>query len=120
LHKGDRPPMDTVRWGFRAGHLADGLPGRTLFGAFVLLGGCMSSGPAQDKLRIAAQPAPADLQLACVGAVAAALGVNSISVMPVSSYRIDAQSYQVDLEVLGARAICIADAAGKVLSVRRA
>ena len=80
----------------------------------------MSSGPAQDNVRHSAQPAPADLQLACVNAVAAKLGVNSISVMPVSSWRIDAQSYQVDLEVLGARAICIADAAGNVLSVRRA
>ena len=113
--------LNNAHWGFRAGNQADGpVPrGLTLLGAFVFLGGCMSSGPAQDKLRMAAQPAPADLQLACVEAVASSLGVNSISVMPVSSWRLDAQRYQVDLEVLGARAICIADAAGNVLSVRR-
>ena len=96
-----------------------GLLRSTLLGAFAFLGGCMSGGPAQDGLRASAQPAPADLQLACVEAVAASLRVNSISVMPVSSWRIDAQRYQVDLEVLGARAICIADATGNVLSVRR-
>src|SRR6187455_2113041 len=98
------------RRGFRAGMSGGAGPLRPiLLGAFVLLGGCMSSGPAQDNVRHSAHPAPADLQLACVNAVAAKLGVNSISVMPVSSWRIDAQSYQVDLEVLGARAICIAD-----------
>ena len=79
----------------------------------------MSGGPAPDGVRVAAQTAPADVELACVDAVATRLRVNSISVMPIGSSRTDELNYQVDLDVLGVRAICIADAAGKVLSVQR-
>jgi hypothetical protein len=80
----------------------------------------MSGGPAPNSVRNTAQTAPADLQMTCASAAATSLGVDSSSVLPVSSSQIDAQSYQVDLDARGTRAICIVDATGNVLSVKKA
>jgi hypothetical protein len=79
----------------------------------------MSGGPAPDSVRNTAQTAPADLQVTCASAAATSLGVDGSSVLPISSSQIDAQSYQVDLDVRGARATCIVDATGNVLSVKK-
>jgi hypothetical protein len=87
--------------------------------AVSLASGCMSGGPAPGSVRNTAQTAPADLQLACASAAATPLGVDSTKVLPVSSLQLDAQSYQVDLDAGGARATCIIDATGNVLSVKK-
>jgi hypothetical protein len=79
----------------------------------------MSGGPAPNSVRNTAQTAPADLQLACASAAATSLGVDSSAVLPVSSAQIDAQSFQVELNVKGARATCVVDTAGNVRSVQK-
>src|SRR5262245_25007278 len=91
--------------------------------AFLLAGslaGCMSGGPAPGSVRTTAETAPADLQLACADAAAKSLGVDGSSVLPVSSSRLDAQKYQVELNAKGTRASCVIDATGNVLSVQKA
>jgi hypothetical protein len=85
-----------------------------------MLTGCMSAGPAPGSVRNTAQTAPADLQLACADAAAKSLGVDSSSVLPVSSSQLDPQKYQVELNAKGARASCVIDATGNVLSVQKA
>jgi hypothetical protein len=82
--------------------------------------GCQSSGPAPDTVRNTGQTAPADLQLTCASAAATPLGVDSAAVLPVSSSQIDAQTFQVVLESGGARANCVVDTSGNVISVQRA
>ncbi len=88
--------------------------------AAVPLAGCQSdSGPAPDAVRNTGQTAPADLQLTCASAAATPLGVDSAAVLPVSSAQIDAQTFQVVLESGGARANCVVDTSGNVISVQR-
>src|SRR5262245_14355086 len=84
------------------------------------LTGCMSGGPTPGSVRNTAQTAPADLQLACADAAAKSLGMDASSVLPVSSSQLDAQKYQVELNAKGARASCVIDATGNVLSVQKA
>ena len=86
----------------------------------LLAGGCTSNDPAPNTVRNSAQTAPADLQLICANAAATSLGVDGGSVLPISSSQIDAQRYQVELDARGARATCVVDAAGTVLSVQKA
>lgn len=81
--------------------------------------GCQSSGPAPDTVRNTGQTAPADLQLTCASAAATPLGVDSAAVLPVSSSQIDAQTFQVVLESGGARANCVVDTSGNVISVQK-
>jgi hypothetical protein len=81
--------------------------------------GCQSSGPSPDTVRNTGQTAPADLQLTCASAAATPLGVDSGAVLPVSSSQIDAQTFQVVLESGGARANCVVDTSGNVISVQR-
>jgi hypothetical protein len=92
----------------------------TAIGLAWLLSGCMSAGPAPGSVRATAETAPADLQLACASAAAKSLGVDSSNVLPVSSSQLDPQKYQVDLNAKGARATCVVDSAGNVLSVQKA
>lgn len=80
---------------------------------------CQSSGPAPDTVRNTGQTAPADLQLTCASAAATPLGVDSAAVLPVSSSQIDAQTFQVVLESGGARANCVVDTSGNVISVQK-
>ena len=92
----------------------------TAAGLAFMLSGCMSSGPAPGSVRATAETAPADLQLACAAAAAKSLGVDASSVLPVSSSQLDPQKYQVDLNAKGARATCVVDTAGNVVSVQKA
>ena|SRR5919106_755539 len=82
--------------------------------------GCQSDGPAPDTVRNTGQTAPADLQLTCASAAATPLGVDSGAILPVGSSQIDAQTFQVVLESGGARANCVIDTSGNVISVQRA
>ena len=111
-------------WGYRpkcwmARAHGQGAIGLALAVAVSLASGCMSGGPAPGSVRNTAQTAPADLQLACASAAATSLGVDSSSVLPVSSSQIDGRNYHVDLDARGTRATCIVDAAGNVLSVKK-
>jgi hypothetical protein len=81
--------------------------------------GCMSSGPEPNTVRNVSQTAPADLQLTCATAAATSFGVDSSSILPVSSSQLDAQKYQVELNVKGSKANCVVDTAGNVLSVQK-
>ena len=87
--------------------------------AALLASGCMSSGPAPNSVRNTSQTAPADLQLTCATAAATSFGVESSSILPVSSSQLDAQKYQVELNVKGSKANCVVDTAGNVLSVQK-
>jgi hypothetical protein len=87
--------------------------------AVMLASGCVSGGPAPNTIRNVSQTAPADLQLTCASAAATTLGVDASSVLPVSSSQLDPQKYQVELSAKGAKANCVVDTAGKVLSVQK-
>lgn len=83
---------------------------------FTALAACSTSTPApQQMARSTVETAPADLQLLCADAAAKAAGGGNA--LPVTSRRIDATTYQVDLNVAGSTRSCIVDAEGNVLSV---
>jgi hypothetical protein len=86
--------------------------------AAMLFAGCVSSPAPQSMARTSLQTAPADLQLSCAAAAAAQFGIDSNSVLPVSSSQIDAQQYQVELDMRGQRSTCTIDNAGNVISVQ--
>jgi hypothetical protein len=88
--------------------------------AALLTSGCMSGSTEPGSVRNTAQTAPADLQLLCASSAASSFGVDSAGVLPVSSSQLDAQRYQVVLDVKGARANCVVDAEGNVISVAKA
>jgi hypothetical protein len=88
--------------------------------AALLTSGCMSGSTEPGSVRNTAQTAPADLQLLCASSAASSFGVDSAGVLPVSSSQLDAQRYQVVLDVKGARANCVVDAQGNVISVAKA
>jgi hypothetical protein len=88
--------------------------------AALLASGCMSGTTEPGSVRNTAQTAPADLQLLCASSAASSFGVDGSGVLPVSSSQLDAQRYQVVLDVKGARANCVVDAEGNVISVEKA
>jgi hypothetical protein len=81
--------------------------------------GCVSDQPQSNTVRHTGQTAPADLQLTCASAAATPLGVDSSTILPVSSSQVDAQTYQVVLQAGGARANCVVDSSGNVISVQK-
>jgi hypothetical protein len=84
------------------------------------LAACQSS-PAPDQMsRTTLETAPADLQLICANAAAQSRGVESSTVLPVSSRKLDAKSYEVDLNAGGTTMKCVVDGEGNVVSVQPA
>ncbi|RJG41736.1 hypothetical protein D3Y55_25910 [Mesorhizobium sp. DCY119] len=81
--------------------------------------GCLASQPEPNSVRNTGTTAPAEHQLACASAAAAPLGVDSSAILPVSSSQIDPQTFQVIVEGKGARATCVIDASGNVVSVQK-
>lgn len=81
--------------------------------------GCMANQPEPNSVRNTGTTAPAEHQLACASAAAAPLGVDSSAILPVSSSQIDPQTFQVIVEGKGARANCVIDASGNVVSVQK-
>jgi hypothetical protein len=67
--------------------------------------------------RTTTETAPADLQLLCANAAATSAGTDNSKVLPVSSRKVDAQTYQVDLNVNGKPTSCTVDSQGNVVSV---
>lgn len=82
------------------------------------LASACTSTPTPDQMsRTAVETAPADLQLLCANAAAQAGGVESSKVLPTSSRKLDAKTYQVDLNVGGKPVSCTVDTEGNVISV---
>lgn len=89
-------------------------------GSVLLVGvaSACTSTPTPDQMsRTAVETAPADLQLLCANAAAQAGGVDSSKVLPMSSRKLDAKTYQVELTVGGKPTSCTIDTEGNVLSV---
>ena len=85
----------------------------------LLLGACQSTpAPTPDQMsRNISQTAPADLQLLCANAVARSGGTGATQILPVSSRRLDARTYQVELNAAGRTMTCVVDDDGRVQSV---
>jgi hypothetical protein len=84
------------------------------------LAACQSS-PSPDQMsRTTLETAPADLQLICANAAAQTRGVESTTVLPVSSRKLDATNYEVDLNASGTTMKCVVDGEGNVVSVQPA
>jgi hypothetical protein len=87
------------------------------------LSACVSAPPPppQDQMsRTQVETAPADLQLLCASAAAKASGVDSTKILPVSSSKLDPETYQVELDASGRKTRCLVDTEGNVKSVEPA
>lgn len=90
-----------------------------MFSLAAALSACSTSAPEPNQMaRSTAETAPADLQLLCADAAAKATGAASGKVLPVTSRKVDATTYQVDLNVDGSTSICIIDDTGNVVSMQ--
>lgn len=86
--------------------------------AAIGLSACQSAGPTPDQMsRTTLETAPADLQLMCANAAAAQSGTDSAKVLPVSSRKVDANNFVVDLNANGRPMSCTVDATGTNVSV---
>lgn len=87
-----------------------------LAGAALALGACnttqTASGPSGHMVRSSVETAPADLQLLCAAEAATYYGTPSDRILPLSSARSGAASYEVMLDVAGRRARCTIDESG--------
>ncbi len=93
-----------------------------LIGASALVSACSTGGsstPTTAVVRNTAETAPADLQLTCASEAAIRFNVSSDKVLPTSSGRADAGSYQVDLTLDGEGAVCLVSENGVVLSLNK-
>ncbi|WP_352966664.1 hypothetical protein [Mesorhizobium sp. M1066] len=68
--------------------------------------------------RTKVETAPADLQLLCSNAVAKADRIDTTKVLPVSSSKLDSNTYQVELDAGGKKTSCLVDAEGNVKSIQ--
>jgi len=85
-----------------------------------VLSGCVSD-PSPDQMsRTTLDTAPADLQLLCASEAARSAGIDGTKVLPTSSRRLDARSFQVELNVGGAPTRCTIDSDGRIASIRPA
>jgi hypothetical protein len=85
-----------------------------------VLAACQSSPSPEEMSRTAVETAPADLQLLCANAAAQSSGVDSTKVLPTSSRKLDARSYQVALTADGRTMSCVVDTDGNIVSVQPA
>ena len=81
---------------------------------------CTTSPTPDQMARTTLETAPADLQLLCANEAARSTGVESSKVLPVSSRKLDAKNYQVELNAGGKPTTCVIDADGKIVSVQAA
>lgn len=82
-----------------------------------VLAACTTAPPPEQMARTATETAPADLQLLCASAAAAPSGVESGRILPTGSRRVDASTYNVDLDAAGRKFSCLIDNSGNVTSV---
>lgn len=100
---------------------APGAPAAAVLLLALALGACQSAQVTPDQTwRTVTETAPADLQLLCANAAAQSAGADPGSALPLSSRRLDAGSYQVDINIGGRTMGCIVDDDGNILSVEAA
>lgn len=81
------------------------------------LAACQSA-PTQDKMaKTTTDTAPADLQLLCANSTATTAKVEASKVLPISSAKVDDQTYSVNLDAAGKKFTCLVDMNGSVKSV---
>ncbi|PTE11126.1 hypothetical protein [Mesorhizobium helmanticense] len=84
-----------------------------------ILSACVSAPPAPEQMsRTKVETAPADLQLLCSDAVAKASGIDTTKILPVSSSKLDSNTYQVEVDASGKKTSCLVDAEGNVKSIQ--
>jgi hypothetical protein len=85
--------------------------------AATILSACQTA-PEQDQMaRTTTEVAPADLQLLCAHAAAAAAKADTFKTLPISSAKVDNQTYSVQVDAAGAKYGCMIDVNGVVKSV---
>jgi hypothetical protein len=88
---------------------------------FAVVASACTTTPTPDQMaRTTLETAPADLQLLCANEAARSAGVEAGKVLPVSSRKLDAKNYQVELNAGGKPTTCVIDADGRIVSVRAA
>ena len=90
--------------------------------AAVLVGAsaCTTSPTPDQMARTTLETAPADLQLLCATEAARSTGAEASKVLPVSSRKLDAKNYQVELNAAGKPTTCLIDAEGRIVSIQPA
>jgi len=84
-----------------------------------MLSACVSAPPAPEQMsRTKVETAPADLQLLCSNAVAKANGIDATKILPISSSKLDSNTYQVEVDAGGKKTSCLVDAEGNVKSIQ--
>ncbi|MEQ1952638.1 hypothetical protein [Mesorhizobium sp. CN2-181] len=105
-----------VNWVVRSGPW----PGLFAAGLAAALSAC-TTGPTPDQMaRTTLETAPADLQLLCATEAARSASLEASKVLPVSSRKLDAKNYQVELNAAGKPTTCLIDADGKIVSIQPA
>ena len=82
-----------------------------------LLAACQATPPPEQMARTSTATAPADLQLLCANALALQSGADSTQILPVSSGQLNANDYEVTLQLGALKHRCIVNADGIVQSV---
>jgi hypothetical protein len=105
----------------KTGSLAKCGPWIALAGVALLGLGCsqgpQTATPQAAAVRSAVETAPADLQLLCAAEAAKVYQAPSEKILPLSSQRSGAASYDVELDVAGKRARCTIDESGTAITV---
>jgi hypothetical protein len=97
------------------------LPGLLFATILAVAASACTTSPTPDQMaRTTLETAPADLQLLCANEAARSAGVESSKVLPVSSRKLDAKNYQVELNAGGKPTSCVIDAEGKIVNVQPA
>jgi hypothetical protein len=79
--------------------------------------GTQPAAPAGPSVRAEVETAPADLQLMCAAEAAKVYSAPADKILPLSSQRTSASTFDVELDVAGKRARCTIDESGTMISV---
>jgi outer membrane lipopolysaccharide assembly protein LptE/RlpB len=85
--------------------------------AATTLAACQTAPEPDAMARTTTEVAPADLQLLCASAAATAAKADAAKTLPISSARVDDQTYSVQVDAAGAKYSCTVGADGTVKSV---
>jgi hypothetical protein len=94
--------------------------GGMAFAAAAILGCAQqtqTASPQDPVVRSAVETAPADLQLLCAAEAAKVYSAPSDKILPLSSSRSGASTFDVELDVAGRRARCTIDESGTLVTV---
>ncbi|MFI0846229.1 hypothetical protein [Mesorhizobium sp. IMUNJ 23232] len=94
-------------------------PGLLVAAGLAAFASACTTSPTPDQMaRTTLETAPADLQLLCANEAARSAGVEAGKVLPVSSRKLDAKNYQVELNAGGKPTTCLIDADGRIVSIQ--